>query len=149
MLPFSIPATATTKQWKYTVRVILIGHVFWHPNFKQTRQNGLQNNWLLMLSLHSWFSRILLNSLKNTQNTPSKCVITKKLSQVPIIIQNVSLKSPRKCYHEVFKALFSTKKTATKCVIIRNFSKSQKMLSWSIQGIFCLHGTYSKIICVI
>ena len=34
----------------------------------------------------------------------------------------------RKCYHEVFKALFSTKETATKCVTLRNFSKSQKML---------------------
>ena len=29
----------------------------------------------------------------------------------------------------VVKVLFPTKKTATKCVAIRNFSKSQKMLS--------------------
>ena len=48
-----------------------------NPKLKETRQKGLQNNWLLMLSLQSWFSKIGDLTSTTAIHTPSKCVIMK------------------------------------------------------------------------
>ena len=44
----------------------------------------------------------------------------------------------------VVRVLFSSQKTATKCVALQNFSKSQKMLYWMVRVLFPSQKTATK-----
>ena len=85
----------------------------------RTRQNGLQNNWLL---------RAYMANIKNkkTLTTHSRCYFPHKRPPLKCVALQKFSKSQKMLYW-VVKVLFSSQKTATKCVALQKYSKSQKM----------------------
>ena len=95
----------------------------------QTRQNGLQNNWLLrayIANIQEIKQHFQVFKAFPTQKTTTKCV-TKSPRNLEIFL-SVRAGHPKVTKYQRW---FPSQKTATKCVAVQNFSKSQKSQNFS------------------